>query len=282
MTQNIVQLTTENFRPIMLEQSAQKLVVVYFYAAWDEGSIAQLDVMQSFAAQYPDALILATVNSDEQAEIVQQFGVKGLPTTILVKDGQPIDGFTGPQDQTQLQATFANYLPKPEDELLLKAKGLIEQADYLQAFGVLKQANELAPERMDIVLAFADASIEISNLELSKSLIAKVMLADQDAYYHAIVGKIELAEKASESPELLELQEKHETNPDDFTIRVELAVQLHQAHKSEEALELLFSVVKKDLNFGDAKKVMLDMINALADGDPLKSAYRRKIYSLLY
>jgi putative thioredoxin len=41
-------------------------------------------------------------------------------------------------------------------------------------------------------------------------------------------------------------------------------------------------VVKKDLNFGDAKKVMLDMINALADGDPLKSAYRRKIYSLLY
>lgn len=282
MTQNIVPLTTENFRPVMIEESAHKLVVVYFYAAWDEGSITQLEVIQSFAAQYPDTLLLATVNSDEQAEIVQQFGVKGLPTTILVKDGQPVDGFTGPQDQAQLKVTFADHLPKPEDELLVQAKALIEQLDFQQAFTVLKQANEIAPERMDVVIAFADASIEIGNLELSKSLIEKIMLIDQDTYYNAIVGKIELAEKASESPELLELQQRHDENPDDFDIRVKLAVQLQQAHKSEEALALLFSVIKKDLNFGDAKKTMLDMINALADGDVLKSTYRRKVYSLLY
>ncbi len=59
-------------------------------------------------------------------------------------------------------------------------------------------------------------------------------------------------------------------------------MQLQQAHKSQEALSLLFEVVKKDLGFGDARKTMLDMINALADGDPLKSTYRRKLYSLLY
>jgi putative thioredoxin len=282
MSQNIVALTTENFRPVMLEESVQKLVVVYFYAAWDEPSMAQLEVIQGFVGQYPDAILLATVNADEQQEIVQQFGVRGLPTTIIVKDGQPVDGFTGPQDAAQLQTTFADYLPKPEDDLLSQAKPLLEQGEYQQAFALLKQANEIAPARMDIVLAYADASIETGNLALSKSLIEQVMLADQDAYYHAIVGKIELAEKASESPELLELQQKHEANPDDFQIRIDLAVQLQQAHKSEEALAMLFSVIQKDLNFGDAKKTMLDMINALADGDPLKSNYRRKVYSLLY
>lgn len=282
MIQNTVALTMENFRPVMLEESAQRLVVVYFYATWDEAAMAQLNVMQNFVSQYPDAMLLATVNCDEQAEIVQQFGVRGLPTTILVKDGQPADGFTGAQDLAQLQTTFADFIPKPEDELFSQAKALIEQSEYLQAFGILKQAAELAPERADITLAYADASIESGNLELSKNLIAKVMLADQDSYYHAILGKIELAEKASESPELLELQQKHDENPDDFAIRVELAVQLQQAHKNEEALALLFSVIKQDLSFGDAKKIMLDMINALADGDPLKSAYRRKVYSLLY
>jgi len=282
MIQNTVALTMENFRPVMLEESAQRLVVVYFYATWDEAAMAQLNVMQNFVSQYPDVMLLATVNCDEQAEIVQQFGVRGLPTTILVKDGQPADGFTGAQDLAQLQTTFADYIPKPEDDLFSQAKALIEQSDYLQAFGILKQAAELAPERADITLAYADASIESGNLELSKQLIAKVMMADQDSYYQAIVGKIELAEKASESPELLELQQKHEANPDDFAIRVELAVQLQQAHKNEEALALLFSVIKKDLSFGDAKKIMLDMINALADGDPLKSTYRRKVYSLLY
>lgn len=282
MSQNIVALTTENFRPVMLEESAQKLVVVYFYAAWDEPSMAQLEVIQGFVGQYPDAILLAIVNADEQQEIVQQFGVRGLPTTILVKDGQPVDGFTGPQDAAQLQTTFADHLPKPEDDLLSQAKPLLEQGEYQQAFALLKQANEIAPTRMDIVLAYAEASIETGNLALSKSLIEQVMLADQDAYYHAIMGKIELAEKASESPELLELQQKHEATPDDFQIRIDLAVQLQQAHKSEEALAMLFSVIQKDLNFGDAKKTMLDMINALADGDPLKSTYRRKVYSLLY
>ena len=44
----------------------------------------------------------------------------------------------------------------------------------------------------------------------------------------------------------------------------------------------MHSVLLKDLNFEDAKKLMLDMINALPDGEPLKSQYRRKVYSLLY
>jgi putative thioredoxin len=47
-------------------------------------------------------------------------------------------------------------------------------------------------------------------------------------------------------------------------------------------LELILSVLYKELNFGDAKKLTLDMINALPDGDPLKSKYRRKVYGLLY
>ncbi|MFW8591569.1 tetratricopeptide repeat protein [Glaciecola sp. 2405UD65-10] len=282
MSQNIVALTLENFRPVMLEESAQKLVVVYFWAQWDEPSLAQMNVIQGFVSKYPDTMLLATVNCDEQQEIVGQFGVKGLPTTIIVKDGQPVDGFAGPQDEQQLEQTFANFLPKPEEELLAQAQEYIAQEDYSQAFGLLKQAHEINPEHALITIAYADASVETGNVELSKSLIEKIGLVDQQAEYHAVVGKIELAEKASESPELLELQKKHAQQPDDQDIQIELAIQLQQAHKADEALALMFDIVKKDINYKDAKKIMLDMINALADGDALKSQYRRKIYSLLY
>lgn len=282
MNQNIIELNLENFRPVMVEESAQKLVVVYFWAQWDEPSVTQLQVIQNFVAQYPQAMLLATVNCDEQAEIVQQFGVRGLPTTMLVKDGQPVDGFSGPQDEQQLQTTFANYIPKPEDELFAKGSELVAQQDYQQAFSMFKQAYEIDSNRADITIAYADASIETGNVELSKSLIESVGLVDQQAQYHSVMGKIELAEKASQSPELLELQQKHAENPEDLAIQIELAVQLQQAHKVEEALEMLFNVVKKDMAFGDAKKIFLDMINALADGDALKPVYRRKIYSLLY
>lgn len=282
MNQNIVALTLENFRPVVAEESTQKLVVVYFWAQWDEPSVAQLEVMNRFVSHYPNDILLATVNCDEQAEIVQQFGVKGLPTTILVKDGQPLDGFSGPQDEAQLKVTFASHLPKPEDELFKEAKEHIAQADYQLAFGLLKQAYEIDETRADIKIAYADACVETGNLAQGKALIDSVGLVDQHGEYQAVLGKIELAEKASESPELLELQEKHAQSPDDLGIKVELAVQLQQAHKSQEALSLLYEVVQKDLGFGDARKTMLDMINALADGDPLKSAYRRKLYSLLY
>lgn len=282
MTQNIIPLTLENFRPVMVEESAQKLVVIYFWAAWDEPSVAQLNVIQSFVSKYPDTLLLATVNCDEQQEIVGQFGVKGLPTTMLVKDGQPVDGFAGPQNEQELQQTFANYLPKPEDELFSQAQPFLAQGDYQQAFGLLKQAYDINSAQADITIAYADACVETGNIEQSKTLLASIGLVDQHAQYHAVVGKIELAEKAAQSPELLELQQKHLANPDDLDIKIELAVQLQQAHKAEDALALMFEVVKQDINYADAKKIMLDMINALADGEPLKSLYRRKVYSLLY
>lgn len=282
MHQNTVALTLENFRTVMVDDSSQKLVVVYFWAQWDEPSVAQLDVISRFTSAYPNNILLATVNCDEQAEIVQQFGVKGLPTTILVQDGKPVDGFAGPQDAAQLEVTFANYLPKPEDELFKEAMIHISQTNYQLAFGLLKQAHDIDPSRGDIKIAYADACVETGNLAQAKVLMATIGLVDQQADYHAVQGKIELAEKASESPALLELQERHAQSPDDMGIKVELAVQLQQAHKPEQALVLLFEVVKKDLSFGDAKKTMLDMINALADGDPLKSTYRRKLYSLLY
>lgn len=78
------------------------------------------------------------------------------------------------------------------------------------------------------------------------------------------------------------MQTAVENNPDDLQLKIDLAIQLQQAHKVDEALPLLHQVLLTDLNFGEAKKVMLDMINALADGDPQKSLYRRKVYSLLY
>ena len=116
----------------------------------------------------------------------------------------------------------------------------------------------------------------------AKELLATIGLVDQDGYYRAILGKIELAEQAAESPEIIALQQALENDPDNLALKVKLAVQMRQANQLEEALSLMHSVLLKDINFEDAKKLMLDMINALPDGEPLKSQYRRKVYSLLY
>lgn len=279
---NIVNMTLENFQQIILQDSQHKFILVDFWADWCEPCKDLMPILEKLAGEYADNLVLAKVNCDEQQEIAAQFGVRSLPTVMLVRNGQPVDGFAGAQPEAQVREMLDKHLPKPEDALFEQAAQFINTGDYQQAFTLVKQAYELNSERVDIRLALADCNVEMGNLAQAKTLVDSIGMADQDAYYQSIVGKIELAEQAAESPEIKALQAKLEANPDDMQVKVDLAVQLHQANQPADALDLLFSVLKRDLNFGEAKKVTLDMINALPDGEPLKSQYRRKIYSLLY
>ncbi|MBF7074003.1 co-chaperone YbbN [Glaciecola sp. MH2013] len=275
-------ITLENFQQVILEESKSKIVMVQFWAPWSEPCTELTPVLQAIASEYTESLLYTRVNCDEQQEIAGQFGVRGLPTVILVKDSQPIDGFAGPQSEQQIRDVLEKHLPKAEDGFLNEALQCIQNGDYHSAFSFAKQAFEANNERVDIRLVLADCYVEVGQSALAKKLLEPITLVDQDAQYNIIVGKIELAEQASESPELKQLQADLEADPENLDIKVKLAVQLHQAHKTAEALELLLSVLKKDLSFGDARKITLDIINALPDGEPLKSQYRRKIYSLLY
>ena len=63
---------------------------------------------------------------------------------------------------------------------------------------------------------------------------------------------------------------------------MELSNLLNEAGRKEEALEALFTILKKDLNFDEAKPNFLAVIASLPDGDALAAKYRRKLYSILY
>ena len=67
----------------------------------------------------------------------------------------------------------------------------------------------------------------------------------------------------------------------DDALAQELAVLYSQVGRQEEALALLFTILKRDLAFGDAKKIYLDVL-ATMGAHPAAQSYRRKLYSLLY
>ncbi len=280
--QNSVDITIENFQQVILQESATKLVMVEFWAQGYEPSEQLAPVLQAIASKQGENLLHARVDCQAQPDITAQFGVQNLPTVMLIKDGQPVDGFAGVESEANVQAMLDKHLPKPQDELFAQATAMAEQANYQEAFTLVKQAFDLDPNRADIKLLLADCQVEVGQVNQAKEVLATIGLVDQDGYYRAILGKIELAEQAAESPEIIALQQALESDPDNLDLKVKLAVQLRQANQIEEALGLMHSVLLKDLNFEDAKKLMLDMINALPDGEPLKSQYRRKVYSLLY
>lgn len=280
--QNIVDITPDNFEQIIINTSKEKLVLVDFWADWCEPCKALTPILEKVAQDYAHHVLLAKVDCEAQQAISMQFGVRNLPTVILVKDSQPVDGFAGLKTEQEVREWLEQHLPSPEETLLQQAAEYLQTEDYNAAFPLVKEAHDLNPERADIKILLANIYIELGRIDSAKALIATVGLVDQDSHYQAVISKIELAEQAADTPEIKALQQTLADDPDNLEIKVSLAVQLQQANRNEEALQLLIQVLQRDFGFGEAKKYTLDIINALPDGDPLASKYRRKIYSMMY
>lgn len=281
MSANIKPVTIENVREL-LEQSFSQPVLFYFYSERSPACLNLGPVLQRIAQSYPDALTLAVVDCDQEQQLAAHFGVRSVPTVLFIKEGQPVDGFAGEEPEQAILQRLSVFLPKPEDLLLQQALPLLEQQNWTDAYPLLKQANELAVERVDIRLQLALVQVELGQLEAAEKALSTILMADQDALYHSVKARLELAQQAADSPEIKALEQALATDPDNKELQQQLAVQYHQVQRSAEALALLFEILKQDLNFGEAKKLYLDILATLPKGEPLASSYRRKLYSLLY
>ena len=284
ITENIIDITPENFQQALIEESMKRLVVVDFWADWCAPCKALMPILEKLANEYNGQFLLAKVNCDEQQAIAAQFGVRSLPTVALLKDGQPVDGFMGAQPESEIRQMLEKHLPKEYEIAYQQAQEKITSGELEEACTLLNAAHLAEPKRSDIALTFADVLIELGNLEAAEAVIGNIPLQDQDAQYNQVKAKLELASEAADSPEVKALEDKLQENPDDAQTVIELAVQYNQANRPEEGLELLLGCLRKDLNAADgvAKKAMTDILSALDNANALKAKYQRKLYTLLY
>jgi len=282
MSSNIVAITLENFQQVVIEESKSTLVLVSFWADQVPESVELLNALSSAVSQFPNHIILATVDCQTEGQIAEQFGIKGLPTAVLVKDGQPLDGLTGPQTPELVQEFLDKYLPKPEDTLLEEAKAALAVNDINTAYSAAVNAYQINNERADIKFIYADTSIQVGKIADAETVLSTITMVDQDSDYYAVMAKLDLATQAAESPEIKALEAQLEIEPDSDEIKHQLAVQYSQVNRNEEALELLFRLVQKDMSNTTSKELMLDVLKVLPEGDALATKYRRKLYTLMY
>ena len=279
---NIVEINLENFQQIISEDSKQKLVLVSFWAAQVAESIELKDKLAAATQGFDEHLIYATIDCQAQAQIAGQFGIQGLPTAIIIKDGQPLDGISGPQTDETIQQFLDKHLPKPQDNLLAQAKQALTDGDSNNAYSYAQQAYQLDNQRADIQLVLAGVCLEIGKIDEAKNLLEMIKMIDQDSYYQSLMAKLELAEEAADSPEIKELEQALATNSTNVELIHQLAAQYSQVNRQEDALALLFRQVQEDSDDAISKRLLLDVMKALPDGDPLAAKYRRKLYTLMY
>ena len=281
--QNIVNITEANLHQT-LDQSMTVPVLFYFWSARSQHCQELDPVLDKLAAQYNGQFILAKVDCDAEQMIASQFGLRAIPTVYLFQNGQPVDGFQGPQPEEAIRALLDKVLPREEELKAQEAMALMQEGKHAEALPLLKEAWQLSNQESQIGLLLAETQIALNRSEDAEATLKTIPLQDQDTRYQGLVAQIELLTQAAATPEIQQLQQQVAASPEDAALASQLALQLHQVGRNEEALELLFSHLRKDLGAADgqARKMLQEILAALGTGDALASKYRRQLYSLLY
>ena len=278
-----VELNEQNLTET-LQRSVETPLVINFYAPSHKESADFATVLQRVAEQHQGQFILGLVNCETEQMIAAQFRIQALPTTYLFKEAQAIDAFPGVLDEASLLQRLSAILPKEEDLKFQKALDFLQVEDYNSALPLLKEAWELSDKKnSDVALLYAETYIAMKKTEPAADILAQIPIQDRDSRWHGLQAQIELLIKAADTPEIQQLQADYAKNPTP-EIALKLAVQLHQANRNEEALDLLFSILKQNLSAenGEVKQQFLSILSAIGNADSITNKYRRLLYSLLY
>ena len=275
-------ITLQNFQQVVIEESKNKLVLIAFWAEQVPESVELKSKLEVATANFSQQMLMTSVDCQVEQQIAQQFGLQSLPTAIIIKDGQPLDGLSGPQTDDTIRELLDKHLPKPQDSLLQQAKEALAANDINTAYKAASEAYELDSERADIKLVLADSAVAFGKTAQASELIDSIKMIDQDSDYASVKAKLELALEAANSPELQALEAAVTNDPDDAELILKLAAQYTLASRFEDALNILFRRVQSVRDDQKSKDFLLDVLKALPEGDALATKFRRKLYTLMY
>jgi thioredoxin 1 len=100
MSEQIRNVSADSFESEVLQ--SEKAVLVDFWAEWCGPCRMMLPVVESRAAEYESSASVVKLNVDENPSVAQRYGVRGIPTLILFKDGEEVERVVGASTKDSL------------------------------------------------------------------------------------------------------------------------------------------------------------------------------------
>ena len=91
-------------------ESSSKPVLVDFWAEWCPPCRMLAPTFEKLAANYGEQIIFAKVNVDELPEVAGQYGIRSIPTLLLLRDGEVLEELVGARPYQDLARVLDRHL----------------------------------------------------------------------------------------------------------------------------------------------------------------------------
>ncbi len=108
MSEKTIEVTASTFDNDVLK--SEQPVLVDFWADWCQPCKMLSPIVDQIADDYAGKLSVAKLDTDQYQEIAIKYGVMGLPTLILFKDGEPVTRVSGFQAKDKIVSKLLPYL----------------------------------------------------------------------------------------------------------------------------------------------------------------------------
>ena len=281
---HVIDVTIQNFQAEVGEKSQATPVLLEFYAEEAPESAALTPVLMKLVEHYAGKFILGRVNVQdrENQPLIQQLGVRAVPTLTLIHKGQISQSLDGPVEEATLRELLDQVTMSSMERIRNEVNRLLSMGDREGAMAMLQQAIGEEPTNYGLHTELCDLLIMAGRVDEARQILGSIP-GDSDGIVKP-KNRLEFIELASElgAPDVLQAQLDADTGS--IQMRFDLAIALIVNDAMEPALDQLLEIMRRDREWNEeaARKTMIKVFELLGNGDPTATAYRRRMFTLLH